>query len=232
VKIAIAEDERVIARRLARGVRDALGAKCEQLTICSSLEECRDHLADNQVDLLLLDLNLHGADGFDLLSEAAAESSHTIVVSANTDRALEAFDYGVLDFVPKPFTQERLEQALDRALRPTQKPQHRAVHLAVRTVRGLELLPVKGVRAIHGAGNYAEVEMLDGKRKLHYKSLDRLEQLLPSQFMRIHRSHIVNLGCVNTLRNLPGSRYQLLLDDDTVLPVSRARVAELRVRLI
>lgn len=232
MKVVVVEDERVVAKRVARNVAEALGEECESVTICGTFDEASDYLNDHDVDLLLLDLNLHGADGFDLLSQAAARPSHTIVVSANTDRALQAFEYGVLDFVPKPFTRERFARAIARARPSGQQLEHRAAHLSVRTPQGIEILPVAGVRAIHGAGNYSEVEMTDGRRRLHYKSLDRLGQLLPDDFLRVHRSHIVNLRCADKLKTLPGSRYQLILDDGSVVPVGRTRVAEVRERLI
>ena len=232
MKVVIVEDEPVIAKRVARAARAVLGPECESLALCGTFDEAREFLDNNDVDLLLLDLNLHGEDGFDLLAQAAARPPHTIVVSANTERALQAFEYGVLDFVPKPFTRERFAKAVSRARPPAQPVEHRANQLAVRTPQGIELLPVDAVRAIHGAGNYSEVEMTDGKRKLHYKSLDRLGQLLPDEFIRVHRSHIVNLRCAATLKSLPGSRYQLVLDDGSLVPVGRTRVTELRERMI
>ncbi len=232
MKVLIVEDERVIARRIARSVREVLGDECQSVDICGTFDDAVAHMNEHDVDLLLLDLNLHGADGFDLLSQAAARPSHTIVVSANTDRALQAFEFGVLDFVPKPFTPERFEKAIARATASAEPVEHRASHLAVRTPAGIELLTVSAVRAIHGAGNYSEVEMTDGRRKLHCKSLDRLEQLLPDEYLRVHRSHIVNLRCADTLKSLPGSRYQLVLDDGSLVPVGRTRVAEVRKRMI
>lgn len=80
----------------------------------SNLEDAQDSLVSQPVDVMFLDLNLHGKDGFLLLHEQLVQPFHTIVVSANTDRALEAFELGVLDFVGKPFTQERIDKALQR----------------------------------------------------------------------------------------------------------------------
>ena len=60
--------------------------------------------------MLLLDLNLGDSDGMTLLESKVAGSFHTIIVSATTDQALRAFEHGVLDFVPKPFAEERLNQ--------------------------------------------------------------------------------------------------------------------------
>src|SRR5688572_16580366 len=115
MRILIAEDESVIARRLERMVKEILGERAGSVAVKESLADAGEYLFEKPIDLLLLDLNLNGEDGYDLLKLAAAGSFQTIVVSANSDRALEAFQYGVLDFVPKPFDLERLKRALDRA---------------------------------------------------------------------------------------------------------------------
>ena len=78
------------------------------------LPEALCFIENNSLDLVLLDLNLNGDNGFDLLTTAVSESFHTIVISAYKDQAITAFEYGILDFVPKPFNRDRLEQAFDR----------------------------------------------------------------------------------------------------------------------
>ena len=162
---------------------------------------------------------------------AIRSAPETVVVSANTDRALEAFEYGVIDFVAKPFDAERIAKAVSRLQAAKMPARQRARFLAFRRAGGTELVETSRIRAIHGADNYAEVELLDGRRLLHDKTLERLEGLLPDSFHRIHRSHIVNLRCIERLRNLPGSRYRALMDSGEELPVSRAQVKGLRSRL-
>src|SRR5688572_31129759 len=112
MKILIVEDEPVLAQRLARFCREILGGQLESLRVASMFSEASARLDESPIDLLLLDLNLHGRDGMQLLASSVAGSFHTIIVSANTEQALRAFEYGVIDFVPKPFSRERLEQAL------------------------------------------------------------------------------------------------------------------------
>ncbi|WWW34360.1 response regulator [Stenotrophomonas rhizophila] len=70
-------------------------------------EAAGDRLQRAVYDGLLLDLNLGGEDGFELLRRAVAGRYHCVVVSAHRERALQAFEHGVLDFVPKPFSRER-----------------------------------------------------------------------------------------------------------------------------
>ena len=85
--------------------------------------------------------------------------------------------------------------------------------------------------AVHGAGDYAELELDDGTSRLHEKGLDALGRALPRQYLRVHRSHIVNLGAVAALRSLPGSRYRVTLSSGAAYPVSRRRVQVLREAL-
>ena len=72
------------------------------------MESAFAYLKDHQIDLLLLDLNLDGGNGFDILKYTVSQSFHTIIISAYTDQAITAFQYGVLDFIPKPFRDEEL----------------------------------------------------------------------------------------------------------------------------
>ena len=230
MNILIVEDERVIAGRLRRLLLEILGPAATSIGTAEDLGEALPILAAGNIDLLLLDLNLRGEDGFELLRQAAAGPQQTIVVSANLDRAVEAFDHGVIDFIPKPFDEARLRKALGRVEgRCPRQPGAR--FLAFRRGGELEVIPVEQIRAIHGAGNYAEVELINGRRLLHDKPLDQLAQCLPDRFIRIHRSHIVSLDHVRRLRSLPGSRYRVELDDGSELPVGRQRIGALRERL-
>src|SRR3546814_5242196 len=90
--VIMVEDETMVARHLARCVESVLGASLQRLEIFGDLRSAEAHLQATVPDVLLLDLNLHGRDGFDLLKRAVSGSFDTIVVSANTDRALERSD--------------------------------------------------------------------------------------------------------------------------------------------
>ena len=98
MRVLIVEDEPLLAGRLDRFCREILNTRLESIRIANRFDEAGATLADSAVDLLLLDLNLHGEDGMALLESSVAGSFHTIIVSANTEHALRAFEYGVLDF--------------------------------------------------------------------------------------------------------------------------------------
>lgn len=230
MNVLIVEDEAVVARRLRRMVAACLAIDEQHMTVKPSLQEARAWLSARRADVLFLDLNLAGQDGFDLLAEAVAGPQHTIVVSANTDRALEAFEYGVLDFIGKPFNQTRVCKALNRLQTKSARHEH-LKFLTVRGHKGLERIPLTDIIAIHGAGDYAELELMGGRRLLHDKSLNRLTQVLPDTYRRIHRSHIVRLDQVRHFQCQTGSRYLIELQGGGTLPVSRQRAAELRAWL-
>ncbi len=226
MKIAIVEDEPLIAQRIERLTKAA--RPDASIELFHDLSQALAGLADNPTDVVLLDLNLRGDDGFDLLKAAVASAAETIVISANVDRAMEAFEWGVVDFVPKPFNQQRLERALDRL---NLGDRSTATRLAVRHRGRLEIIDTQRILAIHGAGDYAELELNDNTCRLHEKGLDALEKILPKDFVRVHRSHILRLTTIRALRSRPGSRYHVTMETGAEYPVSRRRVKHLRQQL-
>ena len=226
--IVIVEDEAVVARRIERLAHRILGAKLERVDMAATLGAAVEALRRAEDAAVLLDLNLRGEDGFEVLRRAAAEPFQTIVISANTDRAVEAFELGIVDFVAKPFTEERLAKAFARLGSGDRAEGRQAAFLAVTLAGRVDLVAIESVVAIHGADDYSELETADGRRYLHKKTLTALERLLPPHFKRVHRSHIVNLRFARELGADDGGRRLLKLTNGSCVPVSRAYAAELR----
>ena len=110
-------------------------------------------------------------------------------------------------------------------------PHVAADRLAVGSAEARRFIPHAAIRAIHGAGDYAELRLASGERVLADETLQALIARLPDVFVRANRSHIVNLAHVAALRGERGGRYRVQLADGDWLPVARSRVAELRARL-
>jgi DNA-binding LytR/AlgR family response regulator len=231
MQILIVEDEAIIARRLRRLVRESCPRPIESIDAVQSIGQARPILEAKAVDVLFLDLNLRGDDGFDILEETAAEPYHTVVVSAYTDRAIEAFDVGVFDFVGKPFDCKRLKKTFARMFDATRRHHTGLESLVLHKQGRLVRIPVADVKRVEGAGSYARLVLDDGRNELHGKSLTRLLDLLPPTFFRIHRSHIARLDTIRRIRSREGSRYDVLLETGEVLPVGRTRVDDLRTAL-
>lgn len=232
MNILIIEDEARIARRLQRMTTEFFGDKPTGIVVCDSLQKGLDQINYQIPDLLLLDLNLNGDNGFEVLEQMVAAPFHTIIVSANTDKAITAFAYGVLDFVPKPFDEDRFFRALNRFISPTLKSDDGIKYLAVKRSGQIRLINIAEIIYIKGAGIYTELHLKSGQQELHDKSLELLQQLLPDGFERIHKSYIVNLQQAEKILINPGTRYGLQLKTGEVLPIGRSKYKELKNKMI
>lgn len=229
MNILIVEDESRIAKRIERLTRDIFGKALQSLTHINTLHEALAFIETHSLDLVLLDLNLNGEDGFDLLTTAVSGSFHTIVISAYKDQAIAAFEYGVLDFVPKPFNRDRLEQAFNRTI-TKEKPLTPIKYLAVKSRHKIQLIPIEEVLYIKGAGAYTELFLADGKKELHDKSLEMLEQLLSNSFERTHKSYLVKMSEVKEIIVASGSKYMAELKNGALIPIGRTKYKDIKAK--
>lgn len=228
MKILIIEDEARIAKRIERMTRDILGDALQSLDHVDALSKALSFIEDTPLDLVLLDLNLNGDNGFDLLETVVSESFHTIIISAYKDQAIKAFEYGVLDFVPKPFNRDRLEQAFNRVIAKERMKSQETKLLAIKKRGRIQLIPVDDVIYCKGAGTYTELFLKNGTKELHDKSLEKLEQLLSNNFERIHKSYLVKLSEVKEIIVKSGSKYEAELNNGELIPIGRTRYKELK----
>ena len=228
MRILIAEDEPVIAGRIERLVKEILGDRVTSVKKCETLRECRSYFDLHQVDLLFLDLNLKGQDGFDLLEGLQADSFYTVIISAYSDRAITAFNYPVIDFIEKPFNKERLLKTFEKLNDLDAKHNFTSKYLSVKRSGEIRLVQIDRIIYIKGAGVYSELFIEDETRELHHLNLEKIDVFLPPSFTRIHKSYIVNMYFVEKIISHGGSKYSLLLKNGTELPVSRNRYQELK----
>lgn len=227
MKILIIEDETRIAKRIERMVRHILGQDITFLLRCDSLEQGLEIINKHAIDLLFLDLNLNGQDGFDILETVVAESFHTIIISAYKDRALRAFEYGVLDFVPKPFDEKRLAKACQRISHKAEGIA-KMKYVAIKKKGKQVLINVEDIIYIKGAGIYTELFLQNGTQEIHNKSLERLQLLLPDTYERIHKSYLVAMHHAKQIIIEPGSKYSMELQNGTNLPIGRTRYKKIQ----
>lgn len=226
MKVLILEDEPLIAKRLSRLVQEHFSTRLELLKHVDEVDEALLFSQKTPVDLLLLDLNLYGQDGFDMLRHAAAESCHCIIVSAYADKAIQAFEFGVLDFVAKPFTEARLIKALQRFDQQEFAPQTQ--QLAVKKIGGIQLLSTENIDYIAADGHYSQVHMLDGSTHLHEKSFERLLDILPDSILRVHRSYAINVTHLVRINIGNGGKYSLDTHVTNEIPLSRSYYSKVK----
>jgi two-component system LytT family response regulator len=191
-------------------------------------------------DLLFLDIQMPGMDGFSLLKQISPRIPHVIFVTAFDDYAVKAFEVNAMDYILKPFTRKRFEEALRRMkarfaqnpdsglakrveafLEQLQAKQDYLKRLAIKTESGVLLVKIGEIDWIESDDNYIRIHC--GKsHHLMRETISALEKRLdPERFLRIHRRLIVNVDRIKQLFPWFQRSYCVLLQDGTKLPVGR-----------
>jgi two-component system response regulator LytT len=222
-QILIVEDEPISARLLRGIIEDHVGPAAT-IRMSPTFESARCKLWEQEIDLLFLDLNLRGEDGFGLLEETAAGSFQTIVVSAHADQAIRAFDYGVIDFIPKPLQASRVVQALQRF--GERDKFHNLRFLSCVREDIVTLIPIHDIIFAEGADKRSLVHLRSGEFVESRKSLKELQATLPRSFVRVHKSYLVARNCIREIQARADKDYYALLENGKKVPVSRSTYRE------
>lgn len=227
MRVLIVDDERLARAELRRLLAQHPGVQI--VGEAANAAEAALQVAALQPDLLLLDVQMPGGSGFDLLA-ALDDAPEVIFTTAFDQYALQAFESSALDYLMKPIEPQRLASALERAaarlgLAPT--PSSTPRKLFIRDGERCWFVKLEDIRLFESEGNYTRL-YFDDARPLLARSLLQLEQRLdPQQFFRASRRHIVNLAAVRSIENEDGGGLTLRLDDMAV-EVSRRRAAALK----
>jgi two-component system LytT family response regulator len=190
-------------------------------------------------ELVFLDVEMPGHSGIDILSRVKNQP-FVVFTTAHANYAATAFELGALDYVLKPFGATRIEKALDRVRAAIGEPGPSAVErltealgagpmsrLFVRSGNGVIPVLVSDVTRFEASGDYVTAHTARTRYMLHV-SLNRLETRLdPERFVRVHRTHIVNLDHVVAFKRQARGLFAELSDGMRV-PVSRDKAREIR----
>jgi two-component system LytT family response regulator len=190
---------------------------------CRTGAETVDAVLRHRPELLFLDIQMPGGNGFEVLSELPPEAMPLIVFVTAYDRySLQAFEVHAADYLLKPFSDRRFRSALAHAkdrLRQREAPRVEPAapmttdRLAIRTAHGVLMLAVADIEWIEARGDYARIHS-GARTDLVRESLSSLESRLgPTRFVRIHRSAIVNLARVREFKpDQSGAMVAILLN--------------------
>lgn len=220
MRVLIVEDEPPIATSIQNTCETILKDRNPSFQIAHTLPAAIKNMEEESFDLCLLDLNLSGDDGFELLKQFTA-SLYTIIISAYSERAITAYEYGVIDFVPKPFKADRIKKAIDRFFQRSHNHSSKAQFIVIPWQKENRLVPISEIGYFKSARYLIEVHLLSEKVELVEKPLNQLEKILPSHFIRIHRSCIVDINQIESIRHHLGGKYRATLKNGDILPVNR-----------
>lgn len=222
MKVLIVDDE-VWARTR---IRDLLSKEqgIEIVGECATGKEAIAGIVALKPDLVFLDIQLPDVNGFDVLEAIEGARPDVIFATAYDQYAIRAFDANGVDYLLKPFDEERFRLALSRA-RHEPKPLERIV-----ARRGMRVVFLRccEIERFEASANYVAVYSR-GEEYLLRDTLARLEQQLdPHLFLRIHRSTIVNLDFVSHIEPWSAGEQTLRMRDGKQLSVGRTYGAALR----
>jgi two-component system, LytTR family, response regulator AlgR len=237
VNILIVDDEKPARDRLSRMVRDLEGHSLvgeavnglEALGLAQTLEP----------DIVLMDIRMPGMDGIEAARHIAKLEHPPAVVfaTAYSDHALEAFETHAVDYLLKPVKQERLQAAIDAAMRPTraQSSKEEEVlsdleerqHICARVRGSLVLVPIEDIYYFHAEQKYVTVRYTGGEVLIE-DPLKSLETEFGERFHRIHRNALVNLTRIGGLRSENDGHQVTFRDIDDTLEISRRHLPGVR----
>jgi two-component system LytT family response regulator len=244
MRVIIVDDE-----LLARAVlREHLTAwpDVEIVGECANGFEAVKAIAEMAPDLVFLDIQMPKLDGFEVV-ELAGPKTQYVFVTAYDQFALRAFEVHALDYLLKPFSRERLEQALAHARERLGSPQSAAAgekavaaaseaaqrrspleRILIRDGARVQVVPVASVDYIEAQDDYVRV-VAAGKAWLKSQRLSELEeQLDPGAFLRVHRSYIVSLAAIERIEQVGRDGHCAVLRGAARIPVSRSGYQKLR----
>ena len=242
MRVIIVDDE-FLARAL---LREYLAAypDIEIVAECANGFEAVKAIGELQPDLVFLDIQMPKLDGFEVVELAGARTQY-VFVTAYDQFALKAFEVRAIDYLLKPFSRERLSQALANAKsrareRTTPAAQVEAMaqeaarrhgpleRILIRDGARVHVVPTSGIDWIEAQDDYVSISA-GGKTHLKNGRMAELEQGLdPSLFVRVHRSYIVNVGAIERLEAPTKDSWCAVLKDGKRVPVSRSGYQKVR----
>jgi len=233
IRALVVDDEPLARTNLAVLLR--LDREIEIVGECGSGQEGLEEIRSKKPDLVFLDVQMPECDGFDVLELLGNDLPPAIVfVTAYDQYAVRAFEAGALDYLLKPFDNARFDRALSRAkeriLAEKDLPQ-KIDRLPIKSAGQVLFLKFSEIDWVEAADYYACLHV-GAKTHLLRRSMSELERDLdPAMFCRIHRSTIVNLERVRSLKLGEDGEYEVLLENGTSLRMSRGYRKQLQSRL-
>ena len=240
IRTLVVDDEPLARLNLATLLAEA--PDFELVGECADAPAAVAAIAQARPQLLFLDVQMPGPDGFDMLSALPGAPPAVVFVTAHSQFALRAFEAQALDYLHKPFRRERFEATLARARErlavPAAAPAGRVPahgtcriepdRMLVKSGARLLFIPFDELDYVRAAANYVSLhvgpEVHDVREKISV-----LEANLPAaRFLRIHRSYIVNLAMLRALYPVGGGEYMAALRNGRELPVGASYPAAIR----
>lgn len=241
IRVCVIDDEPIACRRLQRMLKE--DPEIEVVKVCRNGEEASEAILQMEPELVFLDVQMPGMDGFEVLDSIKNMEAipHVIFVTAYDQYAIRAFEVQALDYLLKPFDRKRFTGAVSRAKSQVRKERDKTMDRALyasllneirsqpKTVDRLMIksggkvffLKKDEIDWIQAHGKYASIHAGTESHLIREGMIELEQELEPTRFLRIHKSTIVNIDRIEHLQPLLHGDYRVFLRDGTVLTVSR-----------
>jgi two-component system LytT family response regulator len=232
MKVILVDDER-LARKELSGLLAAY-PEVEIVDECANVNEAAESIRKHRPDLVFLDIQMPGKNGFELFNEMDAVPE-VIFVTAYDEYAIRAFEVNALDYLLKPVHPGRLEEAMKKFLSREPQPMPENLEklreddqIFLKDGEKCWFVTLKDVRMFESEGNYVRVFFHDQK-PLILKSLNNLEKRLDQRvFFRANRKFIVNLRLIKRIENWFNGGLMVEMQDGTKVEISRRQAARFK----
>lgn len=210
----------------------------EIVAMCKGPREGIEKINALDPDLVFLDIEMPGMNGFEMLRQFPVRDFDVIFITAYEEFAIQAFKVNAQEYLLKPVdvrelvaavekVQNRIDQLdsqkkIDILLTRLEGQSSGFGKIAIPSYNGLDFINVQDILYCSGDGSYSSIHTAQGEKFVVSKTMKEMEELLhQSGFFRTHQSYLVNLGCIR--QYIRGSGGQLVLQDGSVIQVARAR---------
>ncbi len=241
LKAIIVEDEPVSRETL----RNYIGKYCKQVHIAGEAESVKTGLESikrHKPDLIFLDVEMPYGNAFDLLDQVEERNFETIFVTAYDHYAMKALNFSASYYILKPIDIDELVKAVEMVAEKKETKEHALrTNILIDNIRienkqlqkiilplldGFEVVTVKDILHCKANDNFTEFFFVDGSKQLICRTLKFYDELLSDlDFIRVHKSHLVNLQYIKRYKK--GKGGQVILTDNTAVDVSPSRKGEL-----
>ena len=211
------------------------------LAVCNSAEEGIEKIQQLSPDIVFLDVEMPGMNGFEMLKKLQAINFEIIFITAHDHYAIRAIRFSAIDYLLKPVDATSLQEALDRVIEKKRKhieiPQRQLEivnhpagkqmdNLAVPTMEGLLFISLQDIVSCESDDKYTMIFLADKKKVVASRTLGDFEEILSKHgFFRIHKSYLINLKHLR--KYLRGEGGQVVMSNGATLDVSRRKKEEL-----
>jgi two-component system LytT family response regulator len=237
MKIVIIDDEplaRSMVKEYLQSYPDA-----EVVQECNDGFEGVKAIQQHQPDLIFLDIQMPKINGFEML-ELIENPPPVIFATAFEEFAIKAFETHAVDYLLKPFSKERFDKAMQKFLQQKSKPEQtqalletvsssptQASRIVLKDGGKIKIIPVPNIHYLEAADDYVKIHTQEGSF-LKKKTMSHFEQTLQQQFVRVHRSYIINTQLITRIDPYEKDGHLVLLSTGARLPVSKAGYAKLK----